>query len=423
MKTQTSALSPAAVGPLAAHERIVTVDMLRGFALFGILLVNMALFKAPAISQASATTSTSLLDQIAAQAINIFAEGKFFTLFSFLFGLGFSLQLLRAQQRGQPFAPFYLRRLLVLLLIGIAHATLLWYGDILVSYALIGAGIVAVELQRADPVGGSALIAAEREQLRSAEAEIARDTVLYRDGSYAELVATRTFAPVGLIYNLVTQGIPILAMFLLGLYAGKRGILADVPAHRTLLRHVRFWGLLLGLLFSVMLVIAQVWLSLFAGFAALLLAQSLTGPLLALGYAATVVLLAENPAVARDSRPWGSREDGADELSPPDADLHDDLLRLRRRAFRGGRRGTRCVADGRNLPAPAAVERMVAEALSVWPRGMAVANTDVWPRPAAAATGPTCRHLSRRGSISEGARQRGATPVRSAPPHRQACSC
>jgi uncharacterized protein len=325
MSTQPSERSLAAAGPLAAHERIATVDILRGFALFGILLVNMALFKAPAISQASATTSTSLLDQIAAQAINIFAEGKFFTLFSFLFGLGFSIQLLRAQERGEPFAPFYLRRLLVLLLIGIAHATLLWYGDILVSYALIGvflipfrnraprtlliwsvallvgmtlllgAGIVAVEIQRADPVGGSALIEAEQEQLRSTEAEIARDTALYRDGSYAELVATRTFAPVGLIYNLVTQGIPILAMFLLGLYTGKRGILAHVSEHHTLLRRVRFWGLLLGLLLSVLLVIAQARLSLFAGFAALLLAHSLTGPLLALGYAATVALYAEDP--------------------------------------------------------------------------------------------------------------------------------
>lgn len=102
MNTQPSELSPAAAGPLPAHERIAIIDILRGFALFGILLVNMALFKAPAISQASATTSTSLLDQIAAQAINIFAEGKFFTLFSFLFGLGFSIQLLRVQERGQP---------------------------------------------------------------------------------------------------------------------------------------------------------------------------------------------------------------------------------------------------------------------------------------------------------------------------------
>lgn len=322
--------------PLAAGERLAHVDVVRGFALFGILLVNMALFKAPAIVQASAPAATNLLDQLAAQAINLFAEGKFFTLFSFLFGFGFATQLLRARQHGVPFAPRYMRRLLVLLLFGVAHATLLWYGDILVTYALLGfalllfrdssprtllawaialllgmtlllgGGIAFVELQRADPAAGAAILAAEREQLASVEAEIRRDTELYRAGSYGELVLARTLAPVGLIYNLVTQGIPVLAMFLLGLYAGRRGILADVPAHRGLLRRVRFWGLLLGLTLSTLLVLAQTRLSLFGGLAALLLAHSLTGPLLALGYAATLVLLHERPRWRAPLAPLGA---------------------------------------------------------------------------------------------------------------------
>jgi uncharacterized protein len=322
-----------AAAPLAAGERLAHVDFVRGFALFGILLVNMALFKAPAIVQASAPAATNLLDQFAAQVINLFAEGKFFTLFSFLFGFGVATQLLRARQHGLPFAPRYTRRLLVLLLFGVAHATLLWYGDILVTYALIGfalllfrdsspravlawaialllgmslllgGGIAFVELQRADPMAGAAILAAEREQLASVEEEIIRDTGLYREGSYGELVLARTLAPVGLIYNLVTQGIPVLAMFLLGLYAGRRGILADLPAHRGLLRRVRFWGLLLGLTFSTLLLLAQAQLSLFAGLGVLLLAHSLTGPLLALGYAATLVLLHGSQDEAKPLRP------------------------------------------------------------------------------------------------------------------------
>ncbi|NTU79252.1 MAG: DUF418 domain-containing protein [Chloroflexales bacterium] len=323
LRTTTAPTSTAT--PLAAGERLANVDVLRGFALFGILLVNIALFKAPAIVQAAAPAATNALDQLAAQAINLFAEGKFFTLFSFLFGFGVAAQLVRARQHGVPFASRYLRRLLVLLLIGVAHATLLWYGDILVTYALLGfvlillrdasprtllawslallagmtlllgAAIVVVELQRADPVAGAAILAAEREQLASVQAEIARDTTLYREGSYWELVAARSLPPVGLIYNLVTQGIPVLAMFLLGMYVGKGGILSDPPAHHALLRRVRLWGLLLGLTLSTLLVFAQTQLSLFAGLGALLLAHSLTGPLLAMGYAATIVLLHEQP--------------------------------------------------------------------------------------------------------------------------------
>lgn len=324
--------------PIAMHERLAHVDVLRGFALFGILLVNMALFKAPAIVQAVAPTAPNPLGQLAAQAINLFAEGKFFTLFSFLFGFGFATQLLRARQRGVPFVPRYTRRLLVLLLFGVAHATLLWYGDILVTYALfgfvlllfrdlsprtlliwaiallagmallLGAGIAFVELQRADPVASSAILNAEREQRASAQMEIVRDTALYQGGSYGELVEARTLPPVGLIYNLVTQGIPVLAMFLLGLYAGKRGILADVPAHLPLLRRVRLWGLVLGLTLSTLLVLAQAQLSLFAGLAALLLAHALTGPLLALGYAATIVLLHGSQDEAKPLQPrWRAR--------------------------------------------------------------------------------------------------------------------
>jgi uncharacterized protein len=325
-----------AIAPIAAHERLASIDILRGFALFGILLVNMSLFKAPAIVQAAATSAAHPLDQIAAQAINLFAEGKFFTLFSFLFGFGFATQLLRAQERGAPFLPRYGRRLLVLLLFGMAHATLLWYGDILVSYALLGfallafrdrspralliwavallagmtilllASVAIVEVQRANPAGRSAIIGAERELLASAQAEIVRDTALYRDGSYGALVMARALAPVGLAFNLITQGVPILAMFLLGLYAGRSGILADVPNNLALLRRVRFWGLGVGLPLSTLLVLGQVLLSPFAQLAALLLAHSLTGPLLALGYGATIVLVLQNPRWRARLAPLGA---------------------------------------------------------------------------------------------------------------------
>jgi uncharacterized membrane protein YeiB len=94
------------------------VDVLRGFALFGILLVNMSLFKGPG-SLPGFVPDEHPVDRAASLAILAFAEAKFFTLFSLLFGLGFSIQLLIAERRGGRFAPIFLRRLLVLLVFGL----------------------------------------------------------------------------------------------------------------------------------------------------------------------------------------------------------------------------------------------------------------------------------------------------------------
>ena len=137
---QTENTTSARVGPVARTERIQVIDILRGFALFGILLVNMELFSHP-VQQAifGLKEWTTLADRLAVWGIRFLAEGKFYSLFSFLFGLGFALQILRAEERGTRFVPFYLRRLLILLLIGLAHGIFLWTGDILVLYAILGA--------------------------------------------------------------------------------------------------------------------------------------------------------------------------------------------------------------------------------------------------------------------------------------------
>ncbi|HET7768239.1 MAG TPA: DUF418 domain-containing protein [Chloroflexota bacterium] len=94
------------------------VDVLRGFALFGILLVNMSLFEGPG-SLPGFVPDEHPVDRAASLAILAFAQAKFFARFSFLFGLGFSIQLLIAERRGGRFAPLFLRRLLVLLVFGL----------------------------------------------------------------------------------------------------------------------------------------------------------------------------------------------------------------------------------------------------------------------------------------------------------------
>jgi uncharacterized protein len=325
-------------GPVPAQERLPVLDILRGFALFGILLVNMGLFKAPvSIETVTATTAAGSLDQFVAYAIDLLAEGKFFTLFSFLFGLGFALQLDRAEQRGANGVSRFVRRLLALLVIGLAHAVFLWNGDILATYALLGlllipfrrrpsrtiirwavgllvgmtllagAGVGVIEVMRFDPAGRAAITVAEAEALATARAEAARQLAVYRDGSYADALGDRLGIPQGMLFILVTQSVPILAMFLLGLYAGRHGILTDIGAHRAVLRRVRTWGLLLGLLAGVLIVLAKARLDLFSSLlAGIFLNHTLAGPLLALGYAATLALLAQDGGWLRRLAPLGA---------------------------------------------------------------------------------------------------------------------
>lgn len=320
----------AAAGPTSFGERIQMVDILRGFALFGILLVNMALFKVSvSLEHLSATSIDGGVDRLAALAIKLLADGKFFTLFSFLFGLGFAIQMIRARRRGGRFVPRYVRRLLVLLVIGLAHVTLLWFGDILFTYALLGLVLILfrnssprtlliwtatllvgmslmaatvvtfVEIESLDPAGQASVERAEAQVLAADAADAEHRAAVYGNGSYLDTLVERASSPDGLVFVMVVQGVPVLAMFLLGLYAGKRGILEDVPSHLWLLRRVRFWGLTIGLPLNALVMLAQARLGLFSTLAVQFLSFSLAGPVLSMGFAATLVLLAQREGWCR----------------------------------------------------------------------------------------------------------------------------
>ncbi|MGH9803795.1 MAG: DUF418 domain-containing protein, partial [Candidatus Acidiferrales bacterium] len=100
--TTSDKLSAApALRPLPVAERIEVIDILRGFALFGVLLVNMRNFELPG------QVWTGTVDQVALWLTTVFGDNKFWTLFSFLFGLGFALQMVRAEARGARFLPVY----------------------------------------------------------------------------------------------------------------------------------------------------------------------------------------------------------------------------------------------------------------------------------------------------------------------------
>ena len=133
-------MTSTAPAALPASERIATLDVLRGFALMGILIMNMPGFSYSGWHEADGSHYwPSQIDQIAEQVRNALFSGKFNSLFSVLFGLGFTLQFARMQQQDPLHADrLYLRRLLVLFVLGVLHACVFWFGDVLHVYALLG---------------------------------------------------------------------------------------------------------------------------------------------------------------------------------------------------------------------------------------------------------------------------------------------
>jgi uncharacterized protein len=261
--------------PTNGAERVVLLDSLRGFALFGILLANLLSFTGAAFlepAQLSALPGGS-----AAPAVEFMLEwlvtGKFYSIFSLLFGIGFALQLGRLESRGEGVA-LYVRRLLVLLGFGIAHLLLLWMGDILALYALMG--LVLILFRRASD--RTLLIAALLLWLAPILWATAMVHLGFRPGKPLFDAALATFAGLGIdaskgplpiwsggdwlilmkshlgeifirYADLVAQLRPakVLAMFLLGLWVGRRMLYVRLDEYAPLLRKVAAYGLGIGL--------------------------------------------------------------------------------------------------------------------------------------------------------------------------------
>ncbi|QNG59652.1 DUF418 domain-containing protein [Bacillus sp. PAMC26568] len=123
---------------VAKKDRLHSLDILRGFSLLGILLVNMKSFHEPVLYESSFVSSKYWSDRLIEQFINLFAQASFYPLFSFLFGAGTVIFYERAKEKGQSFNRYYSKRLIGLLIIGAIHAAFIWHGDILTNYAIIG---------------------------------------------------------------------------------------------------------------------------------------------------------------------------------------------------------------------------------------------------------------------------------------------
>jgi uncharacterized protein len=349
--------------PITPHERIEVVDILRGFAIFGILAVNLLWFAHPFyIDGAGIQPGSGPVDRVARWLINFLFLGKFYSLFSFLFGFGMAVQMARAEARGAPFVRLYGRRLCVLLGIGLCHAVFLWAGDILVSYAILGfvlllfrrcrpgtlivwalaclfvpvlstTGCIGINklalslkptamataaptttpatstapttASATAPTTGRVSAPGTGQGYLATRVRQAYDT--YRHGTYGQILGQRVedWLFLLVIAVLVTYG-SILAMFLFGLYAGRRGILHDVTPHLGFIRKLALWGLALGVVGNLIMVVAselahpgQV-----SWFALVPLAAGTVGaPALCFFYASVIVLVVQKDAWRRRLRP------------------------------------------------------------------------------------------------------------------------
>jgi len=269
------------IGPIRPKNRIETIDILRGFALFGVIMANTWGFQSWSLPWTIQFEEvwTGAADHVAMWGITFFVEGRFYRLFSFLFGLGIALQLGRAEQRGAPFFAVYRRRMLVLLLFGLLHTMLRGTGDILQPYAVMGFILLlfrkfsprallvialifllsawvedAVRDARrydsltAPPVSEQTLQEREQDEAttRTRREEIVRvrlegtlgDNVAYNMQSFARAMSSQS--------PLDWFGYDEYVMFLLGLYAGRRRIFENIRAHLPVIRKLLWWGLALG---------------------------------------------------------------------------------------------------------------------------------------------------------------------------------
>lgn len=145
MQTELTTSSSATLAPTVPEQRIEALDVVRGFALLGIFLMNIEFFNRETLSIGQGMPlGLTGIDWWASWFVAYFVQGKFWTIFSLLFGMGFAVMLTRAEQAGRDFMGPYLRRLVGLAVFGALHFIFLWSGDILFSYAVGAAGLLVL---------------------------------------------------------------------------------------------------------------------------------------------------------------------------------------------------------------------------------------------------------------------------------------
>lgn len=253
------------LAPVAPEERIALLDVLRGFALLGILIMNMPGFNTPWESWAlEPRLFPGVVDRVATFVMDLFVSGKANSTFSFLFGLGFTIQMQRAEARGGSFVLVYLRRLAFLFVVGAAHGLLVWSGDVLHVYAVLGLMLLAV--RRAPDklifaLIGLFLVAPMARQawafyfnepwVPPMPVVIARahdHMRIFQQGTYMQQLGVRVqdwsegYGLITRLWGMIWGYATFAVTILLGFYAGRKRVFENIEAN-TWIRKATWWCL------------------------------------------------------------------------------------------------------------------------------------------------------------------------------------
>jgi uncharacterized protein len=265
-----------------SFERIAVVDVLRAFALLGIIITHAAMgfLAGPAPDPQFMTFSP--LDRIVSRLENLFTFGKFFTIFAFLFGLSFAIQLDNAAQKGAAFSGRFAWRLIVLLVIGFVH-NLFFSGDILAIYAILGLllipcrtlssrtlliaalvlvlnvpGLLLGIAQLNAPTPTPEQMQARAEAMQQFMAAAQHQFQIKQSGALAEVIALNFGSSwVSKLFFLVFTGRLWITfgLFLLGLYAGRMNVFRESDAHRRMFHRLMIWAGVVALVATVVAIV------------------------------------------------------------------------------------------------------------------------------------------------------------------------
>jgi len=291
-------------------SRLQNVDALRGFALLGILMVNSLAFADRYFATGMHhPLFSSAVDNAARFTEALLFEGKFYVLFSFLFGYSFSLQLASAQRAGANFKARMLRRSFGLLVLGVAHGCLLFHGDILSTYAVLSVVLLAWrDLPPRKAVrrglwmlatgvllmaGIGAVIAISGADVPVDQEEIAAKAAAFHGSAAATQAYIMREFPGTAGSVLFGMGPSALAMFLFGYAAGRERLLARVGEFRHLLPRVLWFGLPAGLAGALVFASINTFDPLGSAIVFATALSFLTSPLLTACYVALLLMLFE----------------------------------------------------------------------------------------------------------------------------------
>jgi uncharacterized protein len=239
---------------VAPRERIHALDLLRGWAMFGVLWSNLNDWYGTA-------DPTTPLDRALAFAQEWLVESRFYTLLCFLFGIGFGIQLLRAAERRQSLQRTYVRRSAALLAIGLVHALVIWHGDILTMYALVSFALllfrdaspkrvlawsIGLFLLSSEVISRVRWLAGQRFMVP--RGTFATSSWIFGHGSYGQIEHQRLLAVADWYGRwALTTYFSILAMFLAGVWALRSGYFERVIKNPRATRRLLGWSVVIAL--------------------------------------------------------------------------------------------------------------------------------------------------------------------------------